>query len=233
MMIRTSLSPSDVTPAAYLLPSAMSLSRRAATRGSTTPIRTPLLWRSAGCPRACSSTASPGLTWASSRGWGEVGQEREAGLAGLLDEDADGRLAPLSCRHGLLAGLDEQHLEAVDVALGDPVGRDRARGPSGSARARRPARPAPRAPWPAGSPPRRPGPSSSSLRFVSAASAHWAAAACAIAWSASWRFSAGLVDRASGRWLDFGEGHEGVVLSGRAGSGRARSWASPSAATAF
>ena len=60
---------------------------------------------------------------------GEVGQEREAGLAGLLDEDADRGLAALLGRDGLLAGRDEEHLEPVDVALGDPVGRvERQRG---------------------------------------------------------------------------------------------------------
>ena len=76
-----------MTPAAYLLPSAMSLSRRAATRGSTTPMRMPLLIAIRRLPSGISSTASPGLTWASWRGVGQVGQEREAGLAGLLDED--------------------------------------------------------------------------------------------------------------------------------------------------
>ena len=60
---------------------------------------------------------------------GEVGQEREAGLAGLLDEDADRGLAALLGRHGLLAGGDEEHLEPVDVALGDAVRRvERERG---------------------------------------------------------------------------------------------------------
>ena len=54
---------------------------------------------------------------------GEVGQEREAGLAGLLDEDADRGLAALLGRDGLLAGRDQEHLEPVDVALGDAVGR--------------------------------------------------------------------------------------------------------------
>ena len=54
---------------------------------------------------------------------GQVGQEGEAGLAGLLDEDADRGLAALLRRDGLLAGGDEEHLEPVDVALGDPVGR--------------------------------------------------------------------------------------------------------------
>ncbi len=80
-------------------------------------------------PSGVSSTASPGLTWASSRGGGEVGQEREAGLAGLLDEDADRGLAAGLGRDGLLAGGDQEHLEPVDVALGDPVGRvERERG---------------------------------------------------------------------------------------------------------
>ena len=54
---------------------------------------------------------------------GEVGQEREAGLAGLLDEDADRGLAAGLRRDGLLAGGDQEHLEPVDVALGDAVGR--------------------------------------------------------------------------------------------------------------
>ena len=62
------MSPSEVTPAAYLLPSAMSLSRRAATRGSTTPMRMPLLIAIRRLPSGVSSTASPGLTWASSPG---------------------------------------------------------------------------------------------------------------------------------------------------------------------
>ena len=48
----------------------MSLSRRAATRGSTTPIRIPLLIAMSRLPSGISSTASPGLTWASLRGSG-------------------------------------------------------------------------------------------------------------------------------------------------------------------
>ena len=61
MIRRTSLSPRLVTPAAYLLPSAMSLSSRAATRGSTTPMRTPLLSaRSGGCPRGRARPHRPG-----------------------------------------------------------------------------------------------------------------------------------------------------------------------------
>ena len=129
MMIRTSLSPSDVTPAAYLLPSAMSFSRRAATRGSTTPMRMPLLIAMRRLPSGVSSTASPGFTWASWRGSAQVGQEGEAGLAGLLDEDRHRGLAALGGRDRLLAGGDEEHLEPVDVALGDAVGRvERERG---------------------------------------------------------------------------------------------------------
>ena len=54
---------------------------------------------------------------------GQVGQEREAGLAGLLDEDRDRRLAALLGRHGLLAGVDEEDPEPIDVPLGDPVRR--------------------------------------------------------------------------------------------------------------
>ena len=123
MMIRTSLSPSDVTPAAYLLPSAISLSRRAATRGSTTPMRTPLLMRDepVALRRELDRVARVDLGQLARVG--EVGQEREAGLAGLLDEDADRGLAAGLGRDGLLAGRDQQHLQPVDVALGDPVGR--------------------------------------------------------------------------------------------------------------
>ena len=130
MMIRTSLSPSDVTPAAYLLPSAMSLSSRAATRGSTTPIRIAVAGaRSGDCPPASSSTASPGFTWASLRGFGEVREEGEAGLAGLFDEDQTGALRAHLRRHRLLAGVDEQDAEPIDVPLGDPVRRvERERG---------------------------------------------------------------------------------------------------------
>ena len=56
-------------------------------------------------------------------GRGEVGQVREAGLAGLLHEDADRGLAAVGCGHGPLAGGVEQDLEPVDVALGDAVRR--------------------------------------------------------------------------------------------------------------
>ncbi len=101
----------------------MSLRRRAATRGSTTPIRVPLLIAISRLPSGTSSTRSPGLTWASSRGAGEVGEVREAGLAGLLDEDAHRRLRARARRDRPLAGLHEEHLEPVDVALGDAVGR--------------------------------------------------------------------------------------------------------------
>ena len=74
-------------------------------------------------PSGVSSTASPGLTWASLRGFGRSVRIREAGLAGLLDEDRDRRLAALLGRHGLLAGVDEQDPQPVDVALGDAVRR--------------------------------------------------------------------------------------------------------------
>ena len=48
---------------------------------------------------------------------------REPGLAGLLDEDRDRRLAADLGRGRSIAGLDEQDLEPVDVALRDPVRR--------------------------------------------------------------------------------------------------------------
>ena len=86
---------------------------------------------------------------------GEVGQEGEAGLAGLLDEDADRGLAALLGRDGLLAGGDQEHLEPVDVALGDPVGRVEREGGLVVLAGGAAARPAPRATWPAGSPTRR------------------------------------------------------------------------------
>ena len=67
-----------------------------------------------------------------------------------------GALEPGLAGDGLLAGLDEQHLEAVDVALGDAVGRvERERLLVVLAGDRR-ARPSPRAPWRGGSRPRSP-----------------------------------------------------------------------------
>src|SRR5881396_3901129 len=119
MMIRTSCAPSEVTPARYLLPSAMSFSRRAATRGSTTPMRMPLLIAISLLPSGESSTESPGLTWASffasgsSMRWAKpvrifVEETGKTGFAHLIDEDADRRLAALLRRHGLLAGRDKE-----------------------------------------------------------------------------------------------------------------------------
>ena len=123
MMIRTSLSPSEVTPATYLLPSAMSLSRRAATRGSTTPIRMPLLIAIRRLPSGVSSTASPGLTWASSAERARSVRKAKPVLPVSSTKMLTGALLPCSAGDGLLAGVDEEHLEPVDVALGDPVGR--------------------------------------------------------------------------------------------------------------
>ena len=54
---------------------------------------------------------------------GQVQEVGEAGLAGLLDEDPNGRLRALLGRHGLLARRDEERPQPVDVALGDTVGR--------------------------------------------------------------------------------------------------------------
>ena len=53
---------------------------------------------------------------------------REAGLAGLLDEDADRRLAARRRRHRLGASLGHEQPQATDVALRDPVGRVDAQG---------------------------------------------------------------------------------------------------------
>ncbi len=53
----------------------------------------------------------------------QVGQEGEARLARFLDEDRNGRLAALLGRNGLVAGIDEEDAQAVDVPLGDPVRR--------------------------------------------------------------------------------------------------------------
>ena len=88
-------------------------------------------------PSGDSSTASPGLTWASSGRLGEVRQVREAGLAGLLDEDADRGLGAGLGRDGLLAGLDQQHLAGGRCCARRCGSSGRARAPSGSARARR------------------------------------------------------------------------------------------------
>ena len=101
----------------------MSLSRRAATRGSTTPMRMPLLKRDEAVALGRQLDGVARVDLGELARVGEVGQEREAGLAGLLDEDADRGLAALLGRDGLLAGGDEEHLEPVDVALGDPVRR--------------------------------------------------------------------------------------------------------------
>jgi hypothetical protein len=84
-------------------------------------MRTPLLMRDQAVALRRQLDRVAGLTWASCARGGEVGQEREAGLAGLLDEDADRGLAALLGRDGLLAGGDQEHLEPVDVALGDAV----------------------------------------------------------------------------------------------------------------
>ena len=54
-------------------------------------------------------------------GRGEVREHREAGLAGLLDEDRDRSLAGLLGGHRLLACLAHQHPQALDVAFGDAV----------------------------------------------------------------------------------------------------------------
>ena len=123
MIRRTSRSPSEVTPARYLLPSAMSLSRRAATRGSTMPIRVPLLIAISRLPSGTSSTRSPGLTWASSAERARFVRWAKPVLPVSSTKMLTGALEPGLRRDGLLAGLDEQHLEPVDVALGDAVGR--------------------------------------------------------------------------------------------------------------
>ena len=189
MMIRTSLSPSDVTPAAYLLPSAISLSRRAATRGSTTPIRIAVAERDE--PVALGGqldrVARVDLGELARVGAGRSGT-RSRSCRSPRRRSLTGRLAALLGRDGLLAGRDEQHLEPVDVALGDPVrrieGERRLVVLAGRAElAELPER--------LGQPVlglgvrarARAGGGSSS-----AASAHWAAVAWAMAWSASWRF---------------------------------------------
>ena len=56
-------------------------------------------------------------------GRGEVGEIGEPGLAGLLDEDADWRLATVLSGDRLLTCRAEQHLEPVDVAFGDAIRR--------------------------------------------------------------------------------------------------------------
>ena len=52
---------------------------------------------------------------------GQVREHREAGLAGLLDEDRDGRFAGLLRCHGLFAGLAHQYAQTLDVAFCDAV----------------------------------------------------------------------------------------------------------------
>ena len=155
---------------------------------------------------------------------GEVGQEGEAGLAGLLDEDADRGLAALLGRDGLLAGRDEEHLEPVDVPLGDPVRRiERERGlvvlAGGAELAQLPERlgeavlglgVGPELEQPAV---RRGGLGPLGGRRLGDRLVGQLA------------LLAVQVDGALGRGLDVGEGHEAVVLSGRGGvrcAGRGR-----------
>ena len=83
---------------------------------------------------------------------------REAGLAGLLDEDADRRLGALLGR-----APSSRRPRRAASAVGRCCARRSGswgpgRAPSGSARGRPRARPAPRAPWRGGSRPPRPGP---------------------------------------------------------------------------
>ena len=70
-----------------------------------------------------SSTASPGLTWASFVGWAGRSGCAKPVLPVSSTKILTGAFEPVLRRDGLLAGLDEQDAEAVDVALGDAVGR--------------------------------------------------------------------------------------------------------------
>src|SRR5215213_313292 len=116
MMIRTSLSPRDVTPAAYLLPSAMSFRRRAATRGSTIPIRIPLLNAIKRLPSGVSSTASPGFTWASLRGFG-----RSVRNAKAVDVAFGDPIRRIERERGLVMLAGGTQLAELPERLGEPV----------------------------------------------------------------------------------------------------------------
>ena len=123
MMIRTSLSPSDVTPGGVLVAVGDELEQAGGDARLHDADPHPVAGRdqAAALGRQLDGVARVHLGELARIG--QVRQEGEAGLAGLLDEDRDGRLAALLGRDGLLAGLHEQDPEAVDVALGDPVRR--------------------------------------------------------------------------------------------------------------
>ena len=74
-------------------------------------------------PSGASSTASPGLTWASLRGFGRSVRKAKPVLPVSSTKIETGRLAALLGRNGLVAGVDEEDPQAVDVPLGDPVRR--------------------------------------------------------------------------------------------------------------
>ena len=138
---------------------------------------------------------------------GQLDQHGEAGLAGLLDEDADRRLAAGPGRHGRArrprrAGCAGGRCSARRCGWS---GRGRAR--SGSARAPRRAGRAPRATWRAGSRPRRPGPSRGCAGSSRRRAAQSAAVACATACSDELALQADLAGRGRFVGLDFWEGH--------------------------
>ena len=170
-------------------------------------------------PSGVSSTASPGLTWASWRGSGRSVRKAKPVLPVSSTKIADRGLAALLGRDGLLAGGDEQHLEPVDVALGDAVGR--VEGEGGLVVLARRAQLAEL--------PERLGEAVLGLG-VGAELEELAVRRRGVGplgggglgdgLLGQLALEAGQVDRALGGRLDIGEGHEGVVLSGRGGGRR-------------
>ena len=197
MMIRTSLSPSEVTPAAYLLPSAMSLSRRAATRGSTTPMRMPLLKAMRRLPSGVELDRVARVDLGELARVGEVDAGRRSrSCRSPRRRSGPGPCCPPGAGTVFSPAATSSVLEPVDVALGDPVRRvERERRLVVLARRAELAQL-----------PERLGQAVLGLGvgaeleqargWSRRASAHWPAAAWAIACSASWRFVRGQVDGA-------------------------------------
>ena len=168
----------------------MSLRRRAATRGSTTPMRTPLLHAMSRFPSGVSSTESPGFTWASF-----LGSARSVRYANPVFPVSSTKIAT----GALLPSIAGTILEPASTSSirSRSMFRSAMRFVGSSARAAwycsraAPSSPSSQSAFASRLHASASGPSSRILRFVSAASAQWAWAAWAMARSMSWRFTRG------------------------------------------
>ena len=189
MMIRTSLSPSDVTPAAYLLPSAMSLSSRAATRGSTIADVYPVAdWRSA-------RSLGGQLDGVAGVDLGELARDRR-GRSGARSRSCrsprrrsrPGPCCP-ACAGTVFSPAATRSMLAAGRCCAPRCGwSGRAPARSGSARGRAHSSPFSQSDFARRFSASASAPSSRSLRLVPPRLPLRGGRACAIAWSASWRF---------------------------------------------